>query len=380
MTAAEGWTEAVRARLRPGRLLPLGAPEDGAWLAEQAAEKVLRQTAERVPGVVPGRIRVGLADPGRAGAPAVPPPPAALPPGPLRIEAEFAVIGAVPLAEPAGLLRRALFAAAGERLGLRVAAVDLRITDLLDVSPEPAGERTPTADGAPPVTGPMAAGPREAGTDTAGTAGTGEAGTGAAGTDAAGTDTAGTGTASTDTAGTDTAGTGTASTDTAGTDTAGTDTASTDTAGTDTAGTDTASTDTAGTDTAGTDTASTDTAGTGTARAMDCAREPGQTAATGPSGTGGTREGLPDAGPGTDSAAPAGAVAAAAAAAPGVARLTGALGAAVRADESSVRVECATAPGHRPVEVARAVRAAVVSALPSPLPVTVLVTEVGLGE
>ncbi|MEV0927961.1 hypothetical protein AB0I99_23005 [Streptomyces spongiicola] len=329
MTAAEGWTEAVRARLRPGRLLPLGAPEDGAWLAEQAAEKVLRQTAERVPGVVPGRIRVGLADPGRAGAPAVPPPPAALPPGPLRIEAEFAVIGAVPLAEPAGLLRRALFAA-GERLGLRVAAVDLRITDLLDVSPEPAGERTPTADGTPPVTGPMAAGPREAGTDTAGTAGTGEAGTGAASTDAASTGTAGT--------------------------------------------------DTAGTDTAGTDTASTDTAGTGTARAMDCAREPGQTAATGPSGTGGTREGLPDAGPGTDSAAPAGAVAAAAAAAPGVARLTGALGAAVRADESSVRVECATAPGHRPVEVARAVRAAVVSALPSPLPVTVLVTEVGLGE
>ncbi|AWK08502.1 hypothetical protein DDQ41_05650 [Streptomyces spongiicola] len=353
MTAAEGWTEAVRARLRPGRLLPLGAPEDGAWLAEQAAEKVLRQTAERVPGVVPGRIRVGLADPGRAGAPAVPPPPAALPPGPLRIEAEFAVIGAVPLAEPAGLLRRALFAAAGERLGLRVAAVDLRITDLLDVSPEPAGERTPTADGTPPVTGPMAAGPREAGTDTAGTAGTGEAGTGAAGTDAASTGAA------------------------------GTDAASTGTAGTDTAGTDTANTDTAGTDTAGTDTASTDTAGTGTARAMDCAREPGQTAATGPSGTGGTREGLPGAGPGTDSAAPAGAVAvvaAAAAAAPGVARLTGALGAAVRADESSVRVECATAPGHRPVEVARAVRAAVVSALPSPLPVTVLVTEVGLGE
>ncbi|MEV0964203.1 hypothetical protein AB0J25_16680, partial [Streptomyces sp. NPDC049910] len=208
MTAAEGWTEAVRARLRPGRLLPLGTPEDGAWLAEQAAEKVLRQAAMRVPGVVPGLIRVGLADPGRAGAPTVPPPPAALPPGPLRIEAEFAAVGAVPLAEPAGLLRRALFAAAGERLGLRVAAVDLRITALLDVPPEPDGERTPAHAGTPPVAGPAAAGPRNAGTDDTGTddTGTARAGTDDTGTARAGTDDTGTARAGTDDTGTARAG------------------------------------------------------------------------------------------------------------------------------------------------------------------------------
>ncbi len=263
MTGAEGWTGAVRARLRLGRLLPLGAPGDGAWLAEQAAEKVLRRAAERVPGVLPGRIRVGLADPGSAGTPAVPPPPAALPPGPLRIEAEFAAIGAAPLVEPAERLRGALFTAAGERLGLRVAAVDLRITALLDGPPEPAGARTPVAadlspDADPsPVGGPAAVGPEGA----------------------------------------------------------------------------------------------------------------GQQAAEGAGGR------LPGAGAGE----PPDAIAAAAAAVPGVARLTGTLGAAVRADESSVRVECATAPGHHPVEVARAVRAAVTSVLPSPLPVTVLVTDVGLG-
>ncbi|AWI28680.1 hypothetical protein [Streptomyces tirandamycinicus] len=302
MTGAEGWTGAVRARLRLGRLLPLGAPRDGAWLAEQAAEKVLRRAAERVPGVLPGRIRVGLADPGSAGTPAVPPPPAALPPGPLRIEAEFAAIGAVPLVEPAERLRGALFTAAGERLGLRVAAVDLRITALLDGPPEPAGTRTPVAADPSPDGGPVAAGPREVETD-------------------------------------------------------GTET-----------------------DPAQTDRAETDPAQTDRARAADCARKPGRTAAVGPEGAG--QQAVEGAGgrlPGAGAGEPPDAIAAAAAAVPGVARLTGTLGAAVRADESSVRVECATAPGHHPVEVARAVRAAVTSVLPSPLPVTVLVTDVGLG-
>ncbi|MEV4919610.1 hypothetical protein AB0K47_22715 [Streptomyces tirandamycinicus] len=319
MTGAEGWTGAVRARQRLGRLLPLGTPGDGAWLAEQAAEKVLRRAAERVPGVLPGRIRVGLADPGSAGTPAVPPPPAALPPGPLRIEAEFAAIGAAPLVEPAERLRGALFTAAGERLGLRVTAVDLRITALLDGPPEPAGARTPVAADLspdadpspvggpssdahpPPDGGPVTAGPREVETD-------------------------------------------------------------------------------------GTETYPTEThpAQTDRARAADCARKPGHTAAVGPEGAGqqaaeGAGGRLPGAGAGEPPDAIAIAIAAAAAAVPGVARLTGTLGAAVRADESSVRVECATAPGHRPVEVARAVRAAVTSVLPSPLPVTVLVTDVGLG-
>ncbi|MEV1052849.1 hypothetical protein [Streptomyces sp. NPDC049887] len=275
MTTAEGWTGAVRTRLGLGRLLPLGTAEDSAWLAERAAEPVLRRAAGEVPGVVPGGIRTGLADPGAAGAPAVPPPPAALPPGPLRIEADFAAAAAVPLPELAERLRTALFAAAREHLGLTVAVVDLRVTALLDAPPEADGAPGPA--GTPVVSRPTAARPQDAETD------------GADGT-----------------------------------------------------------------------------------RPADSPQEPGH--ATTAAGSTGEPRG------GAGAGELPGAVAAAAAAVPGVARLTGSLGAAVRADASSVRVECATAPGHRPVEVARAVRAAVVSVLPSPLPVTVLVTEVGTGE
>ncbi len=71
---------------------------------------------------------------------------------------------------------------------------------------------------------------------------------------------------------------------------------------------------------------------------------------------------------------------------PGVARLNGAFGGrtgAVRMDHPApghpahVRVELAVSPGHRPLEVARAVRRAVSEALPDGPSVAVLVTEVG---
>ncbi|WP_432074301.1 hypothetical protein [Streptomyces wuyuanensis] len=277
MTTAEGWTGAVRARLGLGRLLPLGTAQDGAWLAERAAEPVLRQAAAKVPGVVPGRIRTGLADPGSAGTPAVPPPPAALPPGPLRIEAEFASATAAPLPELAEQLRTVLLLAAGEDLGLTVTVVDLRVTALLDAPPEPAEAPAPGpapgSEGLRPVTAPAAAkGPGDE------------------------------------------------------------------------------------------------------ARTEDALRESRGTAAAA-----GQEEGTGERRGGAGSGEPRDVIAAAAAAVPGVARLTGTLGAAVRVEEAGVRVECATASGHRPVEVARAVRAAVTAALPSPLPVTVLVTEVDRG-
>ncbi|MEU6704208.1 hypothetical protein [Streptomyces wuyuanensis] len=270
MTTAECWTGAVRARLGLGRLLPLGTAQDGAWLAERAAEPVLRRAAEEVPGVVPGRIRTGLADPGSSGTPAVPPPPAALPPGPLRIEAEFASATAAPLPELAERLRTALLTAAGEHLGLPVTVVDLRVTALLDAPPEPA---------AAPAPGPVRGSEGQRAEASPTTAKVPDEG----------------------------------------------------------------------------------------ARTGDAPR--GTAAAAGPEEAAERRE---EAG----SAEPRDVIAAAAAAVPGVARLTGTLGAAVRVDESGVRVECATASGHRPVEVARAVRAAVTSVLPSPVPVTVLVTEV----
>ncbi|AXL87927.1 nucleopolyhedrovirus P10 family protein [Streptomyces sp. CB09001] len=142
MTTADRWTRTVREQLGLGRLLPLGGPKDGAWIAERAAREVLLAAARGVPGVRPGELRVGLADPDDVGEPAVPLPPGALPPGPLRVTAGFAAVvgltaaAAEPLPATAARLRAALTEAATARLGLATADVDLRVTGLLDEPPE----------------------------------------------------------------------------------------------------------------------------------------------------------------------------------------------------------------------------------------------------
>ncbi|RDG39357.1 hypothetical protein [Streptomyces corynorhini] len=144
----EGWTAEVRRRLAPGRLLPLGEAADGAWLAERAARAALRRAAAGVPGaVLDAGVRIGPAE-GRAhGEPVVEPPPSALPPGPLRIDARFTAVGYPAGAATAGeslpavaeRLRAALSACAREVLGLTVTEVDLRVTGLLaEVQDEPA--------------------------------------------------------------------------------------------------------------------------------------------------------------------------------------------------------------------------------------------------
>lgn len=162
---ADGWTAAVRQRLGLGRLLPLGGAVDGAWIAETAAASVLRGAtvegavletlrigpareatgAETRPEARPeARRPVGTGNPAGTGGPAgagvvaeaglaLPPaPPSGLPPGPLRIEAEFRAAGDRPLPDSAAALRAALVTAAAARLGLEIAEVDLRVTALLD--------------------------------------------------------------------------------------------------------------------------------------------------------------------------------------------------------------------------------------------------------
>ncbi|MFC9032240.1 hypothetical protein [Streptomyces arboris] len=187
---ADGWTAAVRQRLGLGRLLPLGGAVDGAWIAETAAASVLRGAA--VEGAVLGTLRIGPAREatgtdtrpearrpvgagspagagvraeqgvraeagGRSGAgPAVPPaPPSGLPPGPLRIEADFRAAGDRPLPDSAAALRAALVTAAAARLGLEIAEVDLRVTALLDdTAPD---QVTDPADApSPPAPAPVA--------------------------------------------------------------------------------------------------------------------------------------------------------------------------------------------------------------------------------
>lgn len=140
---ADRWTQAVRNQLGLGRLLPLGGPHDGAWITEAAATAVLRRAARDVPGVRLTAVRLALTDPDNTPEPAVPPPPSALPPGPLRITADFAATPAEPLPATASRLRTALTSAATDRLGLKVTEVDLRVTGLLEEAAGTADEDEP---------------------------------------------------------------------------------------------------------------------------------------------------------------------------------------------------------------------------------------------
>ncbi|GAA2766094.1 hypothetical protein GCM10010103_51350 [Streptomyces paradoxus] len=143
----------MRHQLGIGRLLPLGDARDGAWIAERAVEAVLRSAAWDAPGVRLDALRVVVADAADTAEPAVPAPPSALPPGPLRVTAEFAATAAQPLPTTASLLRATLATAATERLGLTVTEVDLQVTGLLDEGPGEAGiaERLPEPPSAAPA-------------------------------------------------------------------------------------------------------------------------------------------------------------------------------------------------------------------------------------
>ncbi|MFF2203213.1 nucleopolyhedrovirus P10 family protein [Streptomyces sp. NPDC058145] len=146
---ADRWTRmSGQHRLALGRLLPLGGPRDGAWIAEGAVEAVLDRAANEVPGVRLGTLRITLADPDDVPEPVVPRPPGALPPGALRVAADFAAPAAEPLPATASRLRLALLAAATDTLGLAVTEVDLRVTELLEAAD---GQGTPVEPPRPPA-------------------------------------------------------------------------------------------------------------------------------------------------------------------------------------------------------------------------------------
>jgi hypothetical protein len=105
--------DVVRTELRPGCALPLGEPEENLWLTESAAAVTLREAAETVPGVRAGSCRV---QPGEAAE--------------ATVRLEIAVPLSVPVRATAEAVRRAVLAAAGERLGLAVATVDVRVIDI----------------------------------------------------------------------------------------------------------------------------------------------------------------------------------------------------------------------------------------------------------
>ncbi len=416
----------VRQQVGLGRLLPLGGPYDGAWIAERAAGGVLRDAAGReVPEARLDSVRIGLADPGTAAEPAVPAPPSALPPGPLRLTAEFAATAAWPLPETASRLRTSLAVAATERLGLDVTEVDLRVTELLDeepsaapsgapetpgAAPAPGGQGTPgdavSSGAAAPATGTGMPGAADTSTDacTTTTGTRGDAGTpGATGRRGVATTPGATGTprnastpgdASTPEAADVPGGTatpGAAQTPQIAGGAAGgsgcaeppSDASTPRATGTpkDASTPEAADVPPAGTQTPGAAqtpriAAGGAAGGSGCAEAPDAAQDVGGATA--------------DAFPGVDAAggdgSEAGRVAAAVSRVAGVARLTGAWGRPVRLTEQAsgagaalprrhARVDLAVAAGFRPLEVARAARAAAAEALPDRPTVAVLVTD-----
>jgi len=112
---SERLAEAVRAQVALGRLLPLGEPAEGVWITEQAAAAALRAAAAEVAGVRLGSLRMGTDESGA-----------------LHAHAAFEAAPEQPLPLTAQRLRDVLWEAANDGLGLRIAAVDLTVTGLID--------------------------------------------------------------------------------------------------------------------------------------------------------------------------------------------------------------------------------------------------------
>ena len=121
--------DVVRLELRPGRPLPLGAAGEDLWITESVAARTLRSAAERVSGVRAGSCRIAPDEGGAAGA-------ADRAAGAAeRVTVRLAIhapLDAPDLTALAERVRGAVVEAADRRLGLDVAAVDIRITDLVE--------------------------------------------------------------------------------------------------------------------------------------------------------------------------------------------------------------------------------------------------------
>ncbi|WP_105971106.1 Asp23/Gls24 family envelope stress response protein [Streptomyces geranii] len=113
----------VRLELRPGRPLPLGGPAEDLWVMEAVAARVLRAAVESVTGVRAGscRLRDLRADETADGA------------------MDQGVAVCLDIHAPAGVsipylaeqVRERLLEAADRELGMAIAAVDIRVTDLV---------------------------------------------------------------------------------------------------------------------------------------------------------------------------------------------------------------------------------------------------------
>ncbi|MFI6874747.1 Asp23/Gls24 family envelope stress response protein [Streptomyces sp. NPDC050400] len=112
--------DVVRLELRPGRPLPLGEPDEDLWVMEAVAARKLRAAAETVPGVRAGSCRLRPSpEQGESG---------------VEVRMEIHAPAGVALAALADDVRARVRHAADRDLGMPVASVDIRVTDLIDSS------------------------------------------------------------------------------------------------------------------------------------------------------------------------------------------------------------------------------------------------------
>ncbi|WP_181860981.1 Asp23/Gls24 family envelope stress response protein [Streptomyces diacarni] len=147
--------DVVRLELRPGRPLPLGETTEDLWIMEAAAAKTVRAAAESLEGVHAGSCRIG------------PPPeqfvPARAPEerrSPTHVQLEVAVSDLAPLREVADGVREQVRMAVDHELGMDVAAIDIRITDIYadedddeEIGMPGRADHGRTGSGRPPVGG-----------------------------------------------------------------------------------------------------------------------------------------------------------------------------------------------------------------------------------
>ncbi|WP_329229436.1 Asp23/Gls24 family envelope stress response protein [Streptomyces canus] len=115
--------DVVRMELRPGRPLPLGEPAEDLWVMEAVAARTLRAAAETVAGVRAGSCR--LLDAGADGVVEG-----------VGVRLDIHAPDGAPLPELAAQVRERVWEAADRELGLVVAVVDIRVTDLAPAGAE----------------------------------------------------------------------------------------------------------------------------------------------------------------------------------------------------------------------------------------------------
>ncbi|MEU8589506.1 hypothetical protein AB0C59_21280 [Streptomyces sp. NPDC048664] len=121
----------VRAEVRLGRLLPLADTVRDLRIAESAAARVLRQAADTVGGARAATCRL-------------------VPEGGIEVRVAMTVAAALdrPLPDTVDQVRRSIFDAARQALGLAVTAVDVIVVDVLEPSVQSDRAGTgPTAGG-----------------------------------------------------------------------------------------------------------------------------------------------------------------------------------------------------------------------------------------